>query len=83
MTVLMERHPYRFVDEGDRGYIEKYSRSNRSWSHMYECDSKMQLLTAMEDIDYARWLDPDGVPCYVKDRVTSPELTTKYHNSND
>jgi len=25
----------------------------------------MQCLTAMEDHQYARWLDPDRVPCYV------------------
>jgi hypothetical protein len=27
----------------------------------------MQLITAMEDQQYARWLDPDRVPCYVKE----------------
>jgi hypothetical protein len=34
---------------------------------MYLCDNEMQLMTAMEDIEYAKWLDPDRVPCYVKD----------------
>jgi len=29
----------------------------------------MQLLTAMEDFEYTKWLDPDRVPCYVRDRV--------------
>ena len=24
-------------------------------------------LWLMEDIEYAKWLDPDRVPCYVKD----------------
>jgi len=24
-------------------------------------------LTAMEDFNYAKWLDPDRVPCYVRD----------------
>jgi len=32
---------------------------------MYLCDNEMQLLTAMEDFNYTRWLDPDNVPAYV------------------
>lgn len=31
---------------------------------MYECDSPLQLMTAMEDVEYTKWLDPEGVPCY-------------------
>jgi len=27
----------------------------------------MQLMTAMEDFEYTKWLDPDRVPCYVRD----------------
>jgi hypothetical protein len=27
----------------------------------------MQCCTAMEDIEYAKWLDPDRVPCYVNE----------------
>ena len=38
---------------------------------MYLCDNEMQLLTAMEDHDYTCWLDPDGVPAYRKDSVSS------------
>jgi hypothetical protein len=34
---------------------------------MYLCDNEMQLMTAMEDFEYTKWLDPDRVPCYVKD----------------
>jgi len=34
---------------------------------MYHCDNEMQLMTAMEDFEYTKWLDPDRVPCYVKD----------------
>jgi len=32
--------------------------------------NEMQLMTAMEDHDYTCWLDPDGVPAYVKDSVS-------------
>ena len=35
------------------------------------CDNELQLMTAMEDYEYTRWLDPDGVPCYVRDSVSS------------
>ena len=70
-TVLLERSPYRFVEEIERGYIEKYDSSTKKWRLMYECDSRMQLLTAMEDINYCRWLDPDGVPCYSRDVIES------------
>jgi hypothetical protein len=34
---------------------------------MYLCDNEMQLMTAMEDFEYTKWLDPDRVPCYVTD----------------
>lgn len=67
MKVLMEREGYRFIETGDRGYIEKFEEATRRWRFMYECDSRLQLLTAMEDIDYTKWLDPAGVPCYRKD----------------
>jgi hypothetical protein len=40
---------------------------------MYLCDNGMQLSQAIEDMDYTKWLDPDGVPCYVKDEVEVPD----------
>jgi hypothetical protein len=24
----------------------------------------------MDDFEYTKWLDPDGVPCYIKDNVS-------------
>ena len=33
-------------------------------------DNQMQLITAMDDFEYTKWLDPEGVPCYVRDVVT-------------
>ena len=71
MKVLLERYPYRYVEGDDRGYIEKFDDMTKRWTHMYECDSELQLCTAMEDFEYTKWLDPAGVPCYVRDRVTS------------
>jgi hypothetical protein len=31
----------------------------------------MQLTYAMEDFEYTKWLDPAGVPCYVKDEIST------------
>ena len=42
------------------------------YSDMYLLDNQMQLLTAMDDFEYTKWLDPDGVPCYIKDDVSAP-----------
>ena len=36
------------------------------WKDMYLCDNGMQMLQAIEDFEYTKWLDPIGVPCYVK-----------------
>ena len=74
MKVLLERFPYRFCEEPERGYIQKYNFDTKRWSLMYECDCELQLLTAMEDPEYSKWLDPAGVPCYIKNRVTSQNV---------
>jgi hypothetical protein len=49
--------------------IQKVDSWTGKYKDMYLCDNQMQLLTAMEDFEYTKWLDPDGVPSYVKDRV--------------
>ena len=48
--------------------MDRYTRRYRD---MYLCDNSMQLTTAMEDFEYTKWLDSDGVPCYVKDEARS------------
>tara|TARA_B100002019_G_scaffold270375_1_gene263917 strand:- start:970 stop:1209 length:240 start_codon:yes stop_codon:yes gene_type:complete len=76
MKILLERFPYRYVEKGtlENGYpdyrIQKVDSYTSKYNDMYLCDNQMQLMTAMEDHDYTCWLDPDGVPCYVKDRVS-------------
>jgi hypothetical protein len=74
MNTLLERHPYRYIEteNGDRGYIEKYNFETKRWYNMYECDSRMQLLTAMEDISYTRWLDSDNPINCTSDVIKSP-----------
>jgi len=75
-TVIHERFPYRFVQ---KGYIQlngkpdfrlqKMNEYNKKYSDIYLFDNGEQLLLAIEDQEYAKWLDPSGVPCYVKDVV--------------
>jgi hypothetical protein len=35
------------------------------WRDVYNFDNEMQMLTAIEDIEYAKWLT--NKPCYIKD----------------
>ena len=77
-TVIHERFPYRFVQ---KGYIQlngkpdfrlqKADEYTKKYRDMYLCDNGMQITLAMEDLNYTKWLDPEGVPCYVKDSVSS------------
>ena len=75
VKVLLERFPYRYVSVGmlDNGHpdyrIQKANEYTKRYSDMYLCDNQMQILLAMEDFEYTKWLDPEGVPCYIKDRV--------------
>jgi len=47
--------------------IQKVDSYTGRYRDMYLCDNEMQLMTAMEDFEYTKWLDPDMVPCYVRD----------------
>ena len=77
MKVLLERFPYRYVECGTLEIndmpdyrIQKANTWSKRYSDMYLLDNKMQLLTVMDDFEYTKWLDPDGVPCYTKDSVS-------------
>jgi hypothetical protein len=78
--VILERFPYRYVevgvlDNGNPDYrIQKADHYTKRYSDMYLLDNQMQLLTAMEDFEYTKWLDPERVPCYVKDEVSGPTV---------
>ena len=76
MTVIMERYPYRYVEDGvielngKPDYrIQKFNEYTRRYNDMYLLDSSIQLDLALEDFEYTKWLDPAGVPCYVKDHA--------------
>ena len=75
-NVLLEQFPYRYVQVGVLEIsgkpdcrIQKVDSYTGRYRDMYLCDNEMQLMTAMEDFEYTKWLDPDGVPCYVRDSV--------------
>ena len=75
MKVLHTHGPFRFVEKGtlENGFpdyrIQKADPYTKKYKDMYLCDNSMQITTAMEDFEYTKWLDPDRVPCYVKDEV--------------
>jgi hypothetical protein len=73
-TVLLERFPYRYIQVGSIEIndkpdyrIQKVDSYTGRYRDMYLLDNQMQLMTAMEDFEYTKWLDPDRVPCYIKD----------------
>ena len=78
MQVIHDRFPYRFTENGvlENGKpdyrIQKFNMDTKRYADMYLLDNSMQLGIALEDIEYCKWLDPEGVPCYTKNRVTSP-----------
>ena len=75
MNIIYERFPYRYISCGtlDNGHpdyrIQKADEWTKRYRDMYLCDNGMQLTTAIEDFEYTKWLDPEGVPCYVKDHT--------------
>ena len=71
-TVLMERFPYRFLESEERGWVEKYNLHTKRYNHMYEVRCELQMATLLEDPQYVRWLDPEGIPCYTRSRVQNP-----------
>jgi len=76
VKVIFERFPYRYtenglLENGEPDYrIQKADSYTKRYSDMYLCDNKMQLLLAIDDFEYTKWLDPEGVACYIKDTVS-------------
>lgn len=72
--VLLEREEYRFVEagilqiNGNPDYrMQKKHHYTKRWSDIYLFDNVIQCSLAMEDLNYSKWLDPDGVPSYIRD----------------
>lgn len=63
--IIMERYPYRYISIGtlENGLpdfrIQKFHEWSKRYCDMYLCDNQMQILTAIEDFEYTKWLDPD------------------------
>lgn len=78
MEVILERFPYRFVIKGELEngqpdcQIEKFHERTKRYQTMYLCDNQIQFHIAISDPDYTRWLDPEGVPCYVRNNMRNP-----------
>lgn len=81
MKVLSSYGPYRYIIRGllpnglEDCVIQKFNELSKRWINMYECVDVLQLMTAIEDPEYTKWLDPEGVPCYLANRgdvVKSP-----------
>ena len=77
MKTLLEREGYRFVEKGILEIngmpdfrLQKQDYYSKRWNDIYLFDNAMQCSLAMEDIEYTKWLDPEGVPCYIKDTVS-------------
>lgn len=73
IKVILDKFPYRYIQSGvleingKPDYrIQKVDSYTGRYRDMYLCDNEMQLMTAIEDFEYTKWLDPDMVPCYVK-----------------
>jgi hypothetical protein len=67
--VILEREGYRFVEKGiielngKPDYrMQKQNEYTKHWNDIYLFDNQIQCLIAMEDFNYALWLDDQ--PCY-------------------
>ena len=52
--------------------MEKFMIDTKRYREIYKFDNQMQMMLAIEDFNYSKWLDADGGPCYVTDRVEAP-----------
>ena len=65
MSIIFERFPYRYVDTGvlENGKpdyrFQKVDSLTKRYKDMYLLDNEMQLVTALDDYEYTKWLDPD------------------------
>ena len=73
-TTIFDQYPYRFVhtdkllENGKKDFrIQKQDYYTQRYKDMYLLDNQMQLDICLEDPEYTKWLDPKGVPCYVKE----------------
>ena len=71
-----ERFPFKYMDYGilPNGCgdfrLLVFNEDTRRYKEEYLFDNKEQMMLAIEDFEYAKWLS--GMSCYVKDNVKKP-----------
>jgi len=72
MKVIAQFEDFRFVERGPleingKPDLRLQTQDNYTlrWRDSYLFDNEMQMLTAIEDIEYAKWLL--NRPCYISD----------------
>jgi len=70
---ILSQGIYRFVHTDEKLWngkldlrIQKYDTYTKRYKDMYLLDNQQQLYTCIEDPEYTKWLDPEGVPAYRK-----------------
>ena len=87
IEVILERSPYRYVQVGllRNGFpdyrIQKYNDTTERYEDIYLLDSGNQLDYAIEDFEYTKWLDPDGVPSYKKHEYSEEAMGNLWGSS--
>ena len=72
-----ERFPFKYMDYGvlPNGCgdfrLLAFNEDTRRYAECYLFDNKEQMMLAIEDIEYAKWLH-GGMPCYVRNNVPAP-----------
>ena len=72
-----ERFPFKYMDHGllDNGCGDfrmlYFNEDTNRYKECYLFDNKEQMLLAIEDYEYSKWLV--GLPCYIKDVVKNPK----------
>ena len=51
--------------------LQKADEYTKKYSDIYLFDNGDQMLLAIEDAEYPKWLDPAGVPSYVRDTISA------------
>ena len=71
-----ERFPFKYMDHGilENGCgdfrMMLFNEDTQRYKECYLFDNKEQMMLAIEDHDYSRWLT--GMSCYVRDTVKKP-----------
>ena len=74
VKVLLERFPYRYVENGtlDNGFPDyRIQKQMNTLNDIVTCIFLIikSVTDRVDDFEYTKWLDPEGVPCYIKDSV--------------